>query len=203
MAKTKSGKTVLAVPLFVLRITLCDSNPPIWRRVVVPSDISLGRLHYVIQTVMGWDDSHMHEFLSKNARFRNTDIDPDLDEEIFDEKQYAVADLVKRARQKFYYEYDFGDDWLHEIVLEKVLKEDSGAKPLFCLDGARACPPDDCGGVYGYEDMLEILANPSHEEHQNLKDWVGGNWDAEHFDIAEVNAELHPNRTHPPKPVTR
>lgn len=184
------------VPLYQLKITLKRSKPPIWRRVVVRADMSLDRLHNVIQMAMGWTDSHLHQFIA-GAGFRVTYYgkpDPefaDMGSEMLNEKRYTVAALAPTPKRKFIYEYDFGDGWQHEVLVEKILPPDASFKHPVCLAGANACPPEDCGGIGGYCSLLEIMADPKHPEHEEMKDWIGGELDAAAFDLNGVNAVLN------------
>jgi hypothetical protein len=178
-------------PLYQLKITLKWSQPSIWRRVVVRPDMTLDRLHQVIQTVMGWTNSHMHQFIVGRTFYGKPDPEfADMGSETLNEKRYKVADLAPAAKKKFVYEYDFGDGWQHEVVVEKVLSPDPAFKHPTCLAGANACPPDDCGGIPGYYRLLESLADPKHPEHADLKEWIGGEWDAARFDLDAANAML-------------
>jgi hypothetical protein len=177
-------------PLNQLKITLRHSKPPIWRRVVVRADMTLDRLHRVIQTTMGWTDSHLHQYRVGRTCYGIPDREFDDLGEMLNEKQYSVADLAPKAKQKFIYEYDFGDSWEHEVLVEKVLPPDASCKHPVCLAGANACPPEDCGGIHGYHELLAALADPEHEQHEGMKEWVGGQWDASRFNLEATNARL-------------
>lgn len=183
------------VSLYQLKITLKRSKPPIWRRVVVRADMTLDRLHGVIQIAMGWTNSHLHQFFA-GAGFRVTCYgmpDPefaDMGTETLDEKRYSIADLAPAAKRKLTYEYDFGDGWEHEVKVEKLLPPDLAFKHPVCHAGAKACPPEDCGGIGGYYDLLEILVDSNHPDHEDMMDWIGGKWDTEMFDLDEVNRAL-------------
>jgi hypothetical protein len=179
------------VPLYQLKITLAYSRPAIWRRVLVPANFTLDRLHQVIQRVMPWTDSHLHQFVVGDTCYGRPDPEfADMGKETLNEKRYTIVDIAPGAKMKFIYEYDFGDGWEHEIVVEKVLPPDAGFKKVICLAGANACPPDDCGGIPGYYEMLEIIANPKHPDHKHMKEWLGGEWDKTQFDLDEVNAAV-------------
>jgi hypothetical protein len=179
------------VPLFQLKITLKWSKPPIWRRVVARADMPLDRLHSLLQIAMGWTNSHLHQFILGRAFYGQPDPQSaGLGCEMLNEKRYTAADLAPAAKKKFIYEYDFGDGWQHEVKLEKILPPDLAFKHPVCLAGENACPPEDCGGIPGYYNLLEILADPKHPEHADMKEWIGGEWDAESFDLNEVNAVL-------------
>ena len=177
-------------PLYQLKITLKYSQPKIWRRVVVPANLKLNRLHDVIQRVMPWTDSHLHQFVVGRVYYGQPDPDADMGFETLNEKRYTIADIAPGAKKKFIYEYDFGDGWEHEIVVEKVLPPDTNFKKIVCLAGENACPPDDCGGIGGYYQMLEIIADAKHPEHKHMKEWLGGEWDMNQFDLALANDAL-------------
>ncbi|HQB15336.1 MAG TPA: plasmid pRiA4b ORF-3 family protein [Verrucomicrobiota bacterium] len=180
------------VPLYQLKITLKWSKPPIWRRVVVRSDMTLDRLHDIIQIAMGWTDSHLHQFIAGSGVSRTYYGRPnpefaDMGSEMLNEKRYSVADLAPTAKRKFIYEYDFGDGWEHDVVVEKILPPDPAFKHPMCLAGANACPPEDCGGIGGYYNLLKILRDPQHPDHADMKDWIGGDLNAEEFSVEGVN----------------
>jgi hypothetical protein len=184
-------------PLYQLKITLKYSQPKIWRRIVVPSDMKLDWLHDVIQRLMPWTNSHMHHFMVGAPYGRDCTFygrpNPEfagMGSEELDEKRYTIADIAPGAKAKFIYEYDFGDGWQHEIVVEKILPPDASFKHIICLAGKNACPPDDCGGIPGYYNMLEIIADPKHPDHEHMKEWLGGEWDLAQFDLDEVNDAL-------------
>ncbi|OCQ53808.1 Plasmid pRiA4b ORF-3-like protein [Photorhabdus australis subsp. thailandensis] len=168
---------------YQLKITLIDSQPAIWRQFVVPASIPLDRLHDAIQIVMGWQDSHLHEFRIGKQRLTEMPEEPSDGEE---EGLYRLIDLVKQKGRTFSYVYDFGDNWEHEIILENSnYPEQDLPLPIYCLDGARACPLEDTGGVYGYENLIAILNDPSHEEYEETRQWVNGLLDLaenDHFD---------------------
>ncbi len=183
------------VPLYQLKITLKWSKPPIWRRVLVRADTKLDRLHTVIQTAMGWTDSHLHQFMVRSGSARTYYGRPDpggggLGEDMLDERRFRVADLAPAAKRKFVYEYDFGDGWEHDVVAEKMLPPDPAFKHPLCLGGANACPPEDCGGMSGYYQLLDILADPKHSEHADMKEWIGGELVEAEFSVDGVNRAL-------------
>jgi hypothetical protein len=175
--------------LLQLRITLSNIDPPIWRRVLVTDDLTFAQLHKVIQAAMGWEDYHMHEF--EVGKQRIGDTAPDIfgfgfgfEPRPISEKKTRLSNALGN-RRKFRYWYDFGDDWWHEIAIEKRLPNDGQGPRL--LAGERACPPEDSGGPWGYADLLETLANPDHPEYPELREWAG-DFDPERFDL-EVAAE--------------
>ena len=187
MAKKKGPAQV-----YQLKITLRDVRPPVWRRVQVP-DCTLGGLHDVIQVSMGWDDYHLHEFEIGGERYGDPAQWRDGfggELEVGNERKVKLGQLVAAGVKKFEYVYDMGDNWGHTVQVEKVLAPEAGARYPRCVAGKRACPPEDCGGPWGYGDFLEALRDPRHERHEELLEWVGGEFDPEAFDAEAVNAEL-------------
>lgn len=168
-----------------MKVTLEGIRPPIWRRVVVGGDATLAQLHDVLQVAMGWEDSHLHSFWIGGVRYGTADMD--LDE--LDESKLSVAEAFATSRRGVY-EYDFGDSWEHQLLIEKSDVAVALDGIATCIAGKRACPPEDCGGIWGYANLLEALADPAHEEHEELLEWVGEDFDPEDFEIAAVNARL-------------
>jgi hypothetical protein len=177
--------------IYQFKVTLKDIDPPIWRRIQVP-DCTLGQLHEVLQVVMGWEDCHLHQFIIRGGYYGPRDPDArDWDLEKHDEEETSISKIVKmRRRVRFTYEYDFGDSWQHEIVLEKTLDAEPKVKYPRCVEGARACPPEDVGGSWGYAEFLEAINDPKHESHRDMRGWIGGKFDLEKFDLKAVNREL-------------
>jgi len=175
--------------IYQLKITLEDSKPPIWRRVLVLDSIKLDELHELIQIVMGWENYHLHQFHC-GGTFYSLPNDEFDDFDAKDETKYKLSQLLTAEKSSMRYEYDFGDGWLHKIVLEKILPFDSTVELPLCVTGKRACPPEDCGGVWGYESLLEILKDKKHPEHEDMLEWLGGDFDPEDFDLDEINAQL-------------
>jgi hypothetical protein len=173
--------------VYQLKVTLRDIRPPIWRRIQVTSDTDLQRLHRILQTVMGWYGGHLHEF----DVFGDPYGDPrDAEEDVLDERKATLGKLITVEKEKFLYTYDLGDGWEHEILVEKILPIEKGTRYPVCLAGKRACPPEDCGGAPGYENLLEALKDPSHPEHEETFEWLPGDFDSEKFDIKSINVEL-------------
>jgi hypothetical protein len=185
-----------AQDVYQIKVTLLWTKPPIWRRLLVPSPTTLERLHDVLQTAMGWQNCHMHEFSLGRRRFGQPDISGGFMDEptVESERATRLCDLLQRTGAKMTYTYDFGDGWEHNIVLEKQLSPDQDTVYPICLDGRLACPPEDCGGIPGLYRLLDILANPKHKEHDEMRDWVGGNFDPEAFSVEKVNKLLTPMR---------
>jgi len=138
-----------------------------------------------LQVVMGWTQSHLHEFA--HGRDRYGIPDEDFPSDTKDEADYRLDQILKLEKDKLHYVYDFGDGWEHEVMLEKILPFETSAVLPVCLKGNRACPPEDVGGIPGYEMFLETISDPSHPEYNDMLEWIGGNFDSEHFDLAQVN----------------
>jgi hypothetical protein len=181
-------------PVFQLKVTLKGSKPPIWRRILVRGSTTLPRLHRCLQIVMDWADYHLHLFVVRDAyRGEITYGEPDPeygDDGTRNEKRIRLDRIVAEPKDRFVYEYDFGDGWEHNIVVEKVLPPDPKARYPVCLTGKRASPPEDVGGIWGYYEFLEAIADPAHPEHQEKLDWIGGSFDPEEFDLETTNALL-------------
>lgn len=180
--------------IYLLKITLVGSKPSIWRRLLVKSDTLLSDLHLIIQTTMGWENSHLHQFIIGNDSFQPDyeGMDDDGYSQPYTDKR--LNDFLKKENSKIVYEYDFGDSWNHEIVLEKVLEEEKGMFYPTCVTGKNACPVEDCGGIWGYEDLIKVLKNKKHSEHEEMKEWVGleehEDFDPTEFDKEDINEEL-------------
>lgn len=187
----ESFRDSVAGPIYQMKVSLKNSKPPIWRRVLVPAGMELEALHQVIQVAFGWENSHLHQFVNDRICYL-----PGSEDEGFlgmstkDSAGVRLLDLLRKEKDKMVYEYDFGDSWEHDVLLEKVLPADSEQPLPACVKGKRACPPDDCGGIFGYTQMLETLAGPDSDEKADLLDWLGGPMDPEAFDLDEVNAQL-------------
>lgn len=173
---------------YQLEVTLTDIWPPIWRRLLVPGGTRLGKLHRILQRVMGWQDYHLHCFTIGGQVFGVPD--PDDYEELLDESMVMLRQVALAAQTRLTYEYDFGDCWTHEILVEQILPSAGDVRHAVCLAGRRACPPEDVGGVSGYAEFLEAIRDPQHEEHDSMLEWAGGAFDPEAFDLEKVNAQL-------------
>ncbi len=176
--------------VFQIKITLTDAEPPIWRRIQVQSDTTLAELHGILQVVMGWTNSHLHRFIVKGQSYALPDPDDRGPNKPKDERKFALRDLVTQEGSHITYEYDFGDDWQHELLVEKIHPKEKGAHYPNCMAGAGACPPEDVGGVPGYAEFLKAMGNPNHPEHQDYRDWIGGPFDPQKFDLTKVNQIL-------------
>lgn len=181
---------------YQLKISLRGAKPPIWRRVLVPAAVTLADLHQIIQCAMGWQDSHLHLFEVGEERFGTPDPEDLL--ELRDERRARLCDVAPQPGARVLYEYDFGDSWEHDIVVEKVF--DDVIPEAVCLAGRRACPPEDCGGIRGYERLLRVLADPADREHQRMLEWLGGEVvDPAALYLDEINAELKDLHLHMPR----
>lgn len=179
--------------VFQLKVTLLDTKPPIWRRVLVAGDSTLDHVHEVIQAAFGWWNYHLHEFEVGPVRYGVPDPDEDWGEPPRDEWRMRL-DAIGGEGSSFRYTYDFGDGWEHEVTVEKVLPANSVATVPACIDGRRACPPEDCGGPWGYRELLVILADLTHPEHDRRREWIGRPFDPEVFDPSEFETNLRAGR---------
>jgi hypothetical protein len=193
-------KSAGPLEIYQLKVTLLGTNPPIWRRLLVPADMTLAQLHDVLQVAMGWEDGHMHEFSSGQRRFGRPDPEDRPMGLTSSENQRAVrlSRILVRVGSKAIYTYDFGDSWEHSIVLEKRLPVDLNAVYPVCTDGQLACPPEDCGGIPGFYDLVEALGDPNHERHEEMLDWIG-DFDPQAFSVDQVNRMLARMRRRPAK----
>ena len=180
--------------IFELRIYLADIEPDIWRQIAVPGDIGLDELHDVIQETMGWEDCHLHHFIAEDRTLYGLipedDSMADFAQNTQDESRAYLCDLVRRKKDRFLYEYDFGDSWMHIVDVLDVHPPEPEKKYTLCVEGTRACPPEDCGGIPGYDQMLDTLLDPNNKGREELLDWLGGPFDPEHFDLKAVNRRL-------------
>ncbi len=191
-------RQISGTKIFQLKLTLAHVKPLVWRRITVPGTIRLDELHMVLQAAMGWHDAHMHQFVFQikpklptrkdlvKARLNLRQIDlaeirgvrvyslPEFQlHDAEDESQVTLQELISGSRAKFTYIYDFGDDWIHEIAVEKVIALAKSGNPIRCLAGQGACPPEDSGGPHVYLDMVKALKNPKHPGHERAKHWLG------------------------------
>jgi hypothetical protein len=185
MARAQRSTTPI---VYQIKVTLKGSRPPIWRRIQVASDTTLAQLHRILQRVMGWEGSHLYQFVIGSTPYGEPAMLGELDAK--DARMVTLEILVPREKSKFLYEYDFGDSWEHELLVEKRLPLEAGKRYPVCLTGKQACPPEDCGGIWGYASFLEAIRDPEHPEHEEMLEWVGGKFDPAAFDLDEVNMEL-------------
>ncbi|MHB1343185.1 MAG: plasmid pRiA4b ORF-3 family protein [Thermoleophilia bacterium] len=192
--KRAAGRKARTVPkssatvVYQLKVSLKGAKPPIWRRLLVGDDVTLRRLHNILQAACGWSNSHLHEFSVGGNRFGRTD--PEWPSDMRSDTRKRLSSLGLVEGDKLEYVYDFGDWWEHTILVEAIRprKEDE-VLPL-CTAGRRAFPPEDCGGTWGYQELLAVLADSSHPEHEHMSEWVGPYFDPEAVDLAQINSEL-------------
>lgn len=176
-------------PFFQLHIALDEIRPQIWRRVLVPSKVDFEYLHLVLNAAMGWNNSHLHDFTIGERRIGMNLEDEGLPKDTEDEKKVCIDDVL-RPGLRFRYAYDFGDTWMHTVLVEEKVPFNDRLMAPRCIGGRNACPPDDCGGVWGYAEMLEALANPRNKLGRERAEWIGGFWDPKGFDANRVNRDL-------------
>lgn len=174
--------------VYQIKVTLEGIRPAVWRRLLVPGSIALESLHDVLQVVFGWTDCHLHGFEARGVHYGPADSD--LGTEQLDEKRVPLQEVLRKPKDTMSYEYDFGDSWVHKVILEKVLPNAEGQVALSCIAGERACPPEDSGGAWRYAELLRALSDPANTEHAEMLEWIGDDFDPERFDLAEVNKVL-------------
>ena len=177
--------------IYQLKITLSGSRPAIWRRAEVEGSILLGQLHWVIQIVMGWTNSHLHQFIVDDTRYGA--VHPDFDDwgmDLLDENESTLQQIASEVGSEIKYEYDFGDGWEHLVRVEQIEAPEADVFYPRCLEGERACPPEDVGGIWGYDDLLKALQDRNHPEHEMYSEWIGGVFDPEDFDLEEIHPLL-------------
>lgn len=178
--------------IYEFKITLKEIKPKIWRKIQVPQTYNFWDLHVAIQDAMGWEDYHLHQFnmgdpkTGEKVSIGIPDEDGIVDYHIIPGAEAEISKYFLSPKDKALYEYDFGDGWEHEVVLEKILPAESGAKYPRCIGGARACPPEDCGGPWGYQALLEIMNNPDDPDYAEKMEWLGDDFDPEEFTPEEV-----------------
>ena len=178
--------------VYQFKITLKGIKPPVWRQIQVPETYTFWDLHVAIQDVMGWEDYHLHEFemmnhfTGKKVRIGLPHEDYDWSRETLPGWKQKIAEYFSMKTRLAIYTYDFGDNWEHIIKLEKIIPREVNTEYPVCMAGERACPPEDCGGPWGYEEFLRIIRNPKHKEHKEMLEWIGGEFNSEHFDPKKI-----------------
>ena len=178
---------------YQLRIELQEVEPLVWRRVLVPENVTLAKLHATLQGAMGWHGGHLHEFQIGRCRYGRPDEDDDGwsdDGPLIDERRVRLNTLVEAGARRFTYLYDFGDGWEHTIKVEDMVTPQKGQPRILCIAGENACPPEDVGGPHSYLEFIATIKDPTHEDHSSMLRWVGGSFDPTTFDIADVNERL-------------
>ena len=194
MANAK--KTAAPTRIYELEIELAYIKPRIWRRILVPDNMQLSTLHHVIQAVFGWENCHLHEFTIGDEQYGMVEMEQefgmglDFGRTLQDERQFTVGQALGEHIERFDYGYDFGDDWVHIVKVRKIHHPDQGNRTPQCIAGKNACPPEDIGGPPGYAYFLKVLADPEHEEHEAMLEWVGEEFDPKGFDLDQTNARI-------------
>jgi len=178
---TDAGSSIIS-----LKVALRGTKPPIWRRLLAPADMTLGDLHEAIQAAMGWEGGHLHAFDIGGRHYGDrANVD-----DVADEGRLTLGEVRRSGVARFGYTYDFGDDWEHTVTIEKTLPAAQGTVYPTCVAGKRACPPEDCGGPWGYQELLDIIADPAHPERAERLEWLGEEFDPEEFSVEVANATL-------------
>lgn len=173
--------------IFRIKITLNDIDPPVWRRIEVLGDTRLDKLHRMLQAAMCWEDHHLHQFTAGGVTWGIPN--PDIPDDTRNERNVRL-DTIASAGETLVYEYDFGDSWIHRLRIEEVLAPEPKMRYPRCTGGARACPPEVCGGPWGYENLLQILGDPNHEEYEETREWAGEDFDPEAFDAGAATRAM-------------
>jgi hypothetical protein len=183
--KTDTGQ------IYQIKVTLLRTRPPIWRRLLVPANMNLAALHAMLQLAFDWQDCHLHEFRVGQQRYGALEmLDPGYSHSLLDESKFRLRDLVKRVGDKVLYTYDLGDDWQHSVALEKIVATEAGIKYPICIGGKNQAPPEDSGGIPGFYNLQEALADPDHEEHEDLLEWLGEDFNPGVFSKDAINERL-------------
>jgi hypothetical protein len=189
--KSVSKRKEKTTATYQLQVLVNGTQPPIWRRLQVPAAANLNWFHAVLQVAMGWTNSHLHQFICGEHSYAEAEAHLEQyegDPSVRDESKFTLAELLNDVHKGLIYEYDFGDSWEHIVTVEKILPADASTPvTAVCLAGSRACPPEDCGGIGGYEDLLKALKNKKHPEHRSMKEWLGRPFDPEFFEVAKAN----------------
>ncbi len=180
----------MAQKIYQFKVTLRGIRPPIWRRFQVYDDLTFYQFHHVLQDVMGWYNAHLHVFTVDGWQIADAETLAEGWSDGENEQKAKLKKYLRREGQKFRYEYDFGDSWEHDVLLEKILPVEPGVFYPRCLKGKRECPPEDCGGVWGYAELLEALTDADHPEREEYLEWLGDEFDPEEFDLEAINKSL-------------
>jgi hypothetical protein len=172
---------------YQIKIVLTDVEPSVWRRLMLDPDITLRDFHKIIQTAMGWTNSHLHQFEVGRDFYAPKEFEV---EGANNSNTKKLSSILNKEGVHIKYEYDFGDGWMHDITLEKIGQENKLIEIPCCMDGHGKCPPEDCGGTHGYRNLKKVIADPEHEEFEDTMEWLGGEFDPNYFDMQEVNDML-------------
>ena len=173
--------------IYQIKLTLKYSKPPIWRRIEISSETKLEELHKIIQTTMGWMNGHLHHFMVGNEFYNPPS---EWDDFGINYTGMKIKDFLFIKGEKINYEYDFGDSWIHELKLEKIKEKEQEIKYPRCIKGKRACPPEDCGGIWGYMELESIMKDKKHEQYEEMEEWLGGELDTEKFELERINEKF-------------
>ena len=176
--------------IYLLKVWINNSRPQIWREIEVDRNTLLPDFHKILQTVMGWTNSHLHQFIKGKIFYSDTDYEEYIRNDVVDYKKIKISDLLKKKNDTMLYEYDFGDGWEHIIKLLDLKDKPKNVFYPRCFLGERACPAEDSGGIYGYQEKLKILKNKNHPEYEDIIEWIGEEFDPDYFNINEVNELL-------------
>ena len=192
---SKKISAIKSVPILQLKITINNTEPQVWRRILVREDMNLGLLHVVIQLATGWTNSHLHQYFIAGKQYSDPEfgIGAEFEGDVptLDENTLTLADITSGGMKSFQYEYDFGDSWHHTVEIERTEPDGAGFQGYaMCIAGSRACPPEDCGSTHGFANLLEVIKNPGNEEYESMMEWLGGKYDPELCDVGKTNRYL-------------
>ena len=174
-----------------MKVTLRSIRPPVWRRIEVRSDMRLDQLACLLVVAMGWEGYHLDQFRIGETLYLTADLDPPLfGPKPLKASRYRLANVLPHSGDRMKWDYDFGDGWEHDVVVEAIENAHENTIYPRCVKGRRACPPEDCGGVWGYENLVEALADRAHPEHAELTEWLGRSYDPVHFDPAQATEAM-------------
>lgn len=179
-----------SIPVYQLKVTLDGIRPLIWRQILVPGNTTLNIMHDILQIIMGWKDYHLHHFFISNRYYGDPEFDEYGDLEMIPEEEFILSKVITGEGFRFKYVYDYGDNWEHSLIVEKISYSDKRENHPICIQGERACPPEDVGGRWGYKDFIKAISKLNHPEHDEYLTWVGGEYDPENFNREEVNSKL-------------
>lgn len=180
--------------VFEIRIELKDTVPIVWRELVVPETLTFYEFHHAIQISFGWENYHLYSFDAKGQSYGNLDLLEDVD--TINDKSIFINQLLQKEQDTINYEYDFGDGWVHNIELKKIKPHTSKVNLPIVIDGAKASPPEDCGGVHGFENLKNVMKNPKDLEYKELVRWLGKPFDPNEFNIQHINEDLKKLKKH-------
>ena len=181
--------------IYQIKVLLEGTKPTVYRTIEIPENATFFDLHMVIQIAFNWYDAHLHEFRKENLLISDPEFYDDVmyefeDEKLVNENKIQISEILQSPKDKIKYLYDFGDSWEHSVTLEKITDAIDGVEYPRCIRGKRCTPPEDVGGVWGFEEFKEAMADPHHEEHESYKEWYGGDFDSEFVDFEDINEQF-------------